>query len=188
MQEGNPAAFDYFAETWYRKIVRWVGQQTSRDKVMDYAQGIWIHLTEDGCKRLLKWNGLYDDRGGNPHSFAAFLKTITHSKVSDLHDVDVKPWLQFGDPDDIYGGRGSEDDPLQPVQGEQIKGAFRDCFAELPPRDQKMLIMKWNGRPDEDIARLFRMTANNVRQRRYQMVRKLRECLSAKLPAYFSND
>jgi RNA polymerase sigma factor (sigma-70 family) len=188
MQEGDPAAFHYFANSWYPKIVIWVARRTTPDKVMDYAQGVWVHLTEDGCKQLLKWNGLYDDRGGNPDSFAGYLKRITDFKVTDLYRADVKPWMQFGDPDDIYGDRRSKDDQLESVQGEQIKGVFRECFARLPRRDQKMLIMKWNGRSDEDIAPFFGMTANNVRQRRYQMILRLRECLSRKLPAHFSND
>lgn len=187
MQEGDYAAFQRFSEHWYPEIIKWVAARTTRDRVMDYAQGVWVHLTEDGCRRLLMWDGLTQEIGGNPDHFAGFLKTVTNNKVTELHRADRRPWLDYGDPEEVYRGRESDHDLLNTVEGEQIKGEFRDCFGELPRQDKRMLIMKWNGRADEVIGQFFRKTANNVRQRRYQMIRRLRDCLSRKLPGYFGH-
>ena len=189
MQEQDPTAFDEFARAWYPRIVNWVSTRTSPDKVEDYAQSVWLHLTEDGCRRLLRWGGLYADTAGNPHSFDGYLKRITQRKVIDLHRIDNKQWLDYGDPPEVIDRDGRLGvDPLDEVEGEQIKRVFRACFGQLQIRDKKMLIMKWSGRSDDAIGRRFQMLANNVRQRCHQMVRKLRACLSAKLPAYFNND
>ena len=184
MQGGYPEAFGEFAGAWYPRIVEWIAPRTSRDKVMDYAQEVWIHLTKDGCRNLIRWRGLYVEGDGNPHSLAAYLKTITVRKVIDLHKADNRHWLDFGDPPEIESGES----PLETIEDEQIKIGFRDCFRQLPRLDKRMLIMKWNGRSDEAIGQFYRKTANNIRQRRYQMILKLRECLSVKLPAYFGHD
>lgn len=189
MQDQNPAAFNEFAATWYPRILHWVAQGTSRDKVMDYAQSVWIHLTEDGCRRLLGWNGLYVNTDSNPDNLAGYLKQITNRKVIDLHRIDKRQRLDYGDyPEFIDEDGRLGKNPLDTVEGEQIKKEFRACFGLLPPKDRKMLIMTWSGRPDSAIASRFGMLANNVRQRRYQMVNKIRECLSEKLPAYFRHD
>jgi len=184
MQEGDPGAFQEFARTWYPRIVEWIAPRTSHDKVMDYAQEVWVHLTKDGCRNLIGWRGLYVEGDSNPHSLAAYLKTVTVRKVIDLHKADNKHWLDFGDPPDIKSG----ENPPETIEDDQIRIGFRECFSELPRLDKRMLIMKWNGRSDEAIGQFYRKTANNIRQRRYQMILKLRECLSVKLPAYFGHD
>lgn len=184
MQHGEQDAFHQFARAWYPRIVRWVAARTDRDHVSDYAQEIWIRLTEDGCRRLLAWNGYYAEGVVDPNSLAAYLKQITVRRVVDLYRADNKQWLDFGDTPDIR----SDETPLDRLEGEQIKSIFRVCFSQLPRLDKRMLIMKWNGRGDQAIGQLFRKTANAVRQRRHQMILRLRECLSDKLPAYFSHD
>ncbi len=187
MQEGNPHAFHEFADAWYPQIVEWVKARTTPDKVMDYAQEVWIHLTKNGCHNLLQWHGLYQDTYGNPHSLAAYLKTITIHKVIDLHDKDNKRWLDFGEDANVVDDDGQlGPNPPDRVEGEQIKVQFRHCFSLLPGRDKRMLLLKWNDQADEDLGARYFTTANNVRQRRFQMVKRLRECLSGKLPAYFS--
>ena len=189
MQNGDSGAFQKFARAWYPEIVRWIAARTSGDKVEDYAQEVWIHLTKDGCHNLLLWRGLYATGPVHPNSLAAFLKTITVHRVASLHNADYKHWLDFGDDANVVDEDGQLGrNPSDPLEGEQIKVHFRECFGFLPRLDKRMLIMKWNGRSDNDIARLFRMTANNVRQRRHQMVKRIRECLSDKLPAYFSSE
>ena len=189
MQDGYPEAFHDFARAWYPRIVKWVRARTSEDKVMDYSQAIWIYLTEDSCRRLLRWRGYYAVGRANPNSLAAYLKKVTARRVIDLYRADNKHWLDFGDVPDIIDDDGQlGNNPLDTVEGEQIKVGFRGCFGELQRRDQRMLIMRWNGMSDTAIAGRYRMVANNVRQRRYQMVQRLRECLSHKLPAYFSHD
>jgi DNA-directed RNA polymerase specialized sigma24 family protein len=189
MQDGEPSAFSEFAHAWYPRIVGWVRTRTSSDKVNDYANEVWIHLTRDGCRNLLKWRGFLVEGEVNPNSLTAFIKTITARRVASLYKVDNKEWLDFGDDEEFIDDDGQLGrNPPDTIEGEHIKVQFRHCFGLLPSRDKRMLIMKWNERSDSDIATLFRMNANNVRQRRYQMVKRLRECLSDRLPGYFSSE
>lgn len=167
------AEFD-FVRHWMPRITGWVRGRAPAHVVQDYAQEVLIHLARDNWSRLLQWHGLYDDTATNPNSLAAFIRTVTVNKTSDL--------LRADRPEAPTGGEGLEivdkDSPIGVDPGYQAEQAAKHALLarlieELKPRDRNILTMWRQGHPYAYIARALGITENNARQRRTYLTRKL---------------
>ena len=188
MHAGNRPAATEFVREWYPRVQRWVAAATSADNVEDYTQAVFLHLAEDGWRRLFQWKGLFAEETDNPQSLAAFLRTTTRRKVIDLNRADDPDWLEILGPGELPddGSRSSQPQTIQ--AREQFKLAFRACFARLQRKDQRMLIMRLEGASDEEIGEKFGRSKDSVRQRRAQAYKTLRECLAIRAPGQFGDD
>ena len=184
---GNPGATNEFLSMWQRRIYSWIRQNSWLRQRDDIAQQVWFHLLENGWDRLLSWDGLYHEV--KPHSLAAFLRQVTINKVRDLERKAERNLPEGGDPFDIIDEDGSAGtNPLDMVERERLRRAFEECFGRLQPRDQTSLVMWYEGHQDAEIAERLSMTANNVAQRRYQALPRLRMCLKQTLPEYMRDE
>ena len=184
---GNPSATNEFLSMWQPRIYSWIRQNSWLRPRDDISQQIWFHLLENGWDRLLHWDGLYRDAPG--HSLEAFLKQVTINKVRDLERKRKRDLPEGGDPFDFIDEDGSVGtNPLDMLERERIQRAFEECFGNLQPRDRANLVMWYEGHQDAEIAEHLRMTANNVAQRRYQALPRLRMCLEQTLPEYMRDE
>lgn len=184
---GDPASARQFVDEWQPRIAGWIARFCSPGAVEDYAQEVLWHLAQDGWGRLGSWRGLDAERS-NPNSLAAYIKKITILKTIDLLRADRRQLPNSGEPFDIVDETGLLGmDPMESAEGRSLMAAIMACFDDVERRDQHLLIMWRQGRPDRHSARILGMTANNVRQRRHYVLKRLRLCLIAKLPGYFSD-
>jgi RNA polymerase sigma factor (sigma-70 family) len=188
MHAGDRHAATEFVGEWYPRIQRWVAAATSAEDIEDYTQAVFLHLAEDGWRRLFQWKGLFAEATDNPQSLASFLKTTTRRKVIDLYRADHPDWLEFLGPDQLPDDGGRARQPQTVQAREQFKLAFRDCFARLQRKDQRMLIMRLKNFTDEEIGEKFGRSKDSVRQRRAQAYKTLRECLAIRAPGQFGDD
>jgi hypothetical protein len=70
MHAGDRHAATEFVGEWYPRVQRWVAAATSADKIEDYTQAVFLHLAEDGWRRLFQWKGVFAEGTDNPQSLA----------------------------------------------------------------------------------------------------------------------
>ena len=188
MHAGDRRAAAELVHEWYPRVERWVAAATSADNIEDYTQAVFLHLAEDGWRRLFQWKGLFAEATDNPQSLASFLRTATRRKVIDLYRADHPDWLEVLGPEQLPEDRSRGSQPQNLQAREQFKLAFRACFARLQRKDQRMLIMRLQEFTDEEIGEKFGRSKDSVRQRRAQAYRKMRECLALRAPGQFGDD
>jgi DNA-directed RNA polymerase specialized sigma24 family protein len=182
----EPGAADEFYATWHSRICHWIAGQAPYEKVEEYAQEVWLHLSAGNWLRLLQWDGLYDDEAWHPQSLEGFLRTITVNKAADLWDAEPKFQPGDFDPVDIIDrmtplGR----DPQVEAERSRLIAAFEFCASWLKDKDHRQLWMWWEGRSGKEIAEETGTNPNNVYQRRSHIFKRLRACLTERLPEYF---
>ena len=182
---GDVAAEHQFVSMWHPRIYVWAARHTWVRPIDDCVQQIWYHLLDNDCARLLQWQGLYDDDAWHTHSLEGYLKTLAINKLRDIERAEARRLPPAKNQLDII----DEDGPLgtdPEVQAERYRltVVFESCFVLIQANDQRLLEMWHEGHPDEDIALELGITPNNVAQRRFQALRRLRDCLREKLPEY----
>ena len=188
MHAGDRRVAAEFVREWYPRVEGWVDDVTSPDNVEDYTQAVFLHLAEDGWRRLFQWKGLSAEATDNPQSLASFLKTVTRRKVIDLYRADHPDGLEILGQEHIPEDGSGASQPHITQARELFKLAFRACFARLQRKDQRMLVMRLKGFADEEIGEKFGRSTASVRQRRAQAYKKLRECLAIRAPGQFGDD
>jgi len=184
---GDKAATIKFIDYWHPRIYRWIYQNSWFRPVEDLAQDIWYHLLDDGWERLLRWDGLYEDNW-HPHSLESYLKTITIHKARD-----AERWSQRRLPPadlvlEIVDDGPVGADPMVEAERARVREAFDSCFQEARERDQRNMSLWYEGKSDDEIADELGDNPNNCAQRRFQAIRRLRQCLRNKIPEYFDDD
>ncbi len=183
---GDRAAGSEFVELWHRRIVRWIMQRAPRPMAGEYAQEVWWHLIERNWRRLLKWDGLYNDEVWHENSLRGFLKRLTNNKVYSLMRAERRQLPLNIDPADIV----DEDGPLgadPQVQAERahLISVYYSCVSHLNDRDKRLLEMCWKGHSAAEIGAALNMRPNNVYQRKKYVMDRIRDCLIDKLPEHF---
>ena len=174
----DPAAADAFVREWSPRVVAWVRRNTPAHRVEGYCQEVFLHLCQDKWSRLRNWDGLYSDEAWHPNSLAGYLRTITVNKVADLLRADARQLPGGGESRDAVADDGALGrNPEDATADARDKALFRECLDDLQPRDRNLLYLWCQGQQDSYTARLLGMNANNVRQRRHYVARKLSECV-----------
>lgn len=180
------AAVVAFIRQWEPEIARWVSQRAPRDRVPDYCQEVWMHLSKNNWQNLLSLDALYTDKPSNPHTLRAFIKRITINRVSDLLAADTSKLNVVDVPLHSVDSPGPSGlDPQRIASNSQVLDVYLAWYNERPSRDQSLLGMWHAGYTGKEIAEELGMTANNVRQRRFYLLGKLLEHLVTRLPGYF---
>ena len=188
MASGDRSAGDEFVRDWHPRIYAWVKGRTSSQKVDEYVQEVWLQLATNNWRALLAWNGLRAEHPVNPNSLAGYLRMITFNKVTSLYRRDNNQLPDSPTPFDFADENGLLGrNPLAEAEADFLMTYFELCFGVMSQRDQNLFVMWEEGHQDSYTARILEMNENNVRQRRYYLWRKLRECLDEKLPGYFSD-
>ena len=185
MVTGDRAAAHEFVSVWQPRIERWIAARTLQYRIDDYAQEVWLHLTEGNWLRLLQWRGLYNDEAWHPHSLEAFLKRITIRKIIDLQGAERIEPSAF-DPADIVDeqtelGR----DPALGTERSRLRRVFDECSRLFKRKDHRAIQLWWEGYSASEIGDRLGTNPNNVYQRRSYLLKQLRDCFVEKLPEYF---
>jgi len=182
---GDKRATARFISIWHPRIYRWIYQNSWLRPVDDAAQEVWYRLLDQGWRRLLDWDGL-DEENWHPHSLESYLQTITINQARD-----IERWTQRRPPtaEDVldvidYGPVGT--DPEIEAERARVREVFDSCFQSARARDQRNMVMWHEGRSDDEIAEELGITPNNSAQRRFQALRRLRDCLRDKLSEYLN--
>ena len=113
MAAGDSAAVNEFVRLWLPRISGWIARKHPRHVIRDYAQEVLIHSARDNWARLLEWRGLYSDDAWNPHSLAAYLRTIPIRRAISLQRADRRQLPSTDGPVDIVDEHG----PLVGAEG-----------------------------------------------------------------------
>jgi DNA-directed RNA polymerase specialized sigma24 family protein len=187
MAAQEPGADEEFYEIWHPRIRRWIADQVPHQKVEDYAQEVWNHLSEGrSWLRLLRWDGLYDDEAWHPHSLKGFLRTVTTNKVVDLWRTEPRIRFSDLDPVDIIDRTTPfGNDPLIEAERWRLIAVFEFCSSWFRDKDHTLIRMWLEDCSGAEIADAIETNANNVYQRTSYIFRRLQECLTERLPEYF---
>ena len=183
---GDESATEYFIAVWHPRIYRWLYQKSWLRPVEDSAQQVWYHLLDKGWERLLGWDGLYLENW-HQHSLESYLKTITIHKARDLERAAYRRLPAVDEVLDVVDDGPVGADPVTLLERARVREAFDGCFQRAQARDQRNMVMWFEGKSDEEIAEDLGITPNNVSQRRFQALRRLRACLREKIPEYLEN-
>jgi len=183
---GDEAATEHFISIFHPRIYGWLYQNSWLRPVDDAAQEVWYHLLDHGWERLLDWDGL-NEENWHPHSLESYLRAITINKARD-----IERWTQRRPPTaedvlDVIDDGPVGTDPEIEAERARVREVFDSCFQKAQARDQMNLGMWHEGRSDEEIAIELGISPNNAAQRRFQALRRLRDCLREKLPEYLDN-
>jgi RNA polymerase sigma factor (sigma-70 family) len=176
---------DQFIVQWHRKIVGWIARRAPPDRIEDYTQEVWDHLSKNAWRILLQCRALDSDDPGR-YALTGFLHSVTLNRVKDLLKAD-RPRIEIVEVP-IHGIENPGPTGLDPEQiagHQQVIRVYQAWFDELSARDQALLTMWHAGHVDREVADRLRMQENNVRQRRFYLLRRLRDHLVNRLPGYF---
>jgi len=177
-----------FVDAWESEIIRWVTAKAPRDYVDDYVQDVWAHLFNRDWRNLLKWKALYDDEQWHEHSLKSFLKTVTVNKVTDLQRAAYLRRLEFLDPADILmAAENPGYDPQLAAEASRLMAAYKDCTSHYREKDHVLVSMWLEGHVAVRIAEELDTNSNNIHQRKSYLFKRLQDCLTQKLPEYFSD-
>ena len=184
----DQAAEREFVNTWEAEIIRWVTAKSPREYVDDYVQDVWAHLFNRDWRNLLKWKALYDDDQWHEHSLKSFLKTVTVNKVTDLQRAAYLRRLEFLDPADILMATENPGyDPQLAAEASRLMAAYKDCTSHYREKDHVLVSMWLEGHVAVRIAEELDTNSNNIHQRKSYLFNRLQDCLTQKLPEYFSD-
>ena len=175
---GDRTAGDAFVREWGRRIVAWVRRDAPAHLIDEYSQEVLLHLCRNNWASLSGWRGLYSGEDWHPNSLAGYLKSITAHKVNDLIDADNRRLPAGGEYRDVVEDGGALGiNPADSTADAGNKALLRECINTLQPKDRNLLYLWRQGEPDSYTAQLLDMNANNVRQRRHYLTKKLIECV-----------
>ena len=184
---GDERATEYFIQEWHPRIFRWIYRHSWLRPVDDVAQDVWYHLLENGWQRLLDWDGLYADNW-HRHSLESYLRRITINKARDIERRSQRRLPSAEKVLEVVDEGPVGTDPEVLAERARVREIFDGCFQRVQERDQVNLVMWQEGRTDNEIAESLGITPNNAAQRRYQALRRLRDCLRDRMPEYLRND
>lgn len=182
---GDTAATAHFISVWHPRIYRWLYRNSWLRPVDDVAQEVWYRLLDHGWQRLLDWDGL-DEENWHSRSLESYLRTITINHARDIERRAKRRPPTAEDVLDIVDDGPVGSDPELEAERVRVREVFDSCFQEALARDQRNLVMWHEGRSDEEIADELGITPNNSAQRRFQALRRLRDCLRDKMPEYLN--
>ena len=186
---GDTRATEEFICTWHPRIYIWIQRHSWIRPVEDVAQQVWYHLLKNRWDALLQWEGLYSDSAWHDRSLEGFLRKVTVNKMRDLERAAQRQLPFGGAPDDTLDDPdGVGADPENLAERERLAEIFDSCFGRLQDRDQVNLVKWREGYSDTEIAAELGISPNNASQRRFQALRRLRECLRNNLPEYLAHD
>ena len=182
----DQAAADEFYFQWNDRICYWISGRAPNNKIEESAQEVWAHLKNGNGLRLLQWRPLYNDEAWHEHSLDGYLKTITNNKVSDLIEAEPPVLPQGLDPVEIIDRTTPlGNDPLVEAERSRLIMAYEFCSNWFKQKDHLALMLWWQGHDTNHIAAEVGGNPNNVYQRRSYLFKRLRECLTERLPEYF---
>ena len=183
---GDTRATEEFIFIWHPRIYQWIYRHSWLRPVEDVAQEVWYHLLDHGWERLLGWEGLYRD-SRHRHSLESYLRTITINKARDIERRSKRRLPPADEVLDIVDDGPVGTDPAVEAERARVREIFDSCFQRAQERDQINLVMWREGRSDADIAERLGIEPNNAAQRRYQALRRLRDCLRDKMSEYLDH-
>ena len=167
-------AVERFFTTWHPRIHRWAsgGEYSWRADPDDVAQEVLIKLTQNHCRALVEWHGMESDPANTEASLSAYLRRICENMARDLRRARGRNRTEPLEETELLAGPDS--DPLALLEGEVLREALAEAFAQLSMSDQEILALRFNhGYSLQELAARLGITPNNAGQRAHRAEKRL---------------
>lgn len=167
-------AVERFFTAWQPRIRRWAGggEYSWRADPDDVAQEVLIKLTRNHWRALVEWHGMESDPANTEASLSAYLRRICQNMAHDLRRARGRNRTEPLDQTELFAGPDS--DPLALLEGELLREALAEAFAQLSLSDQEILALRFNhGCSLQELAARLGITPNNAGQRAHRAEKRL---------------